>query len=160
MLRAYEYSVGTLADAKAPSLLLPRTKSESAFLIGHTSDGVTAAVVLDGPYRFRSLECAGARNWRGLLIANVYVEADEMSLFDPDREEAPFGTLVRRDTTLTVLTEGSEVFGFQSGVVLEANLAPTRNLRAGFFKWRIMIGEAHDRRVLREIDTRELVERS
>jgi len=159
MLRANEYTVGTLADAEALSLMLPRAKSEPAFLIGHTNDGTAAAVVLDGNYKFRSFECGGAKNWRGLLIANIYIEADETSLFDPDREEAPFGTLMRRGTMLTVLAKDNGGFAVLSNVILETDLAPTHDLRAGFSRWRIMIGEGLDKRVLREIDAEEKAER-
>jgi hypothetical protein len=160
VLKAKEYSVGTLADATAVALLLPRTNDEYAFLVGRTVSDKSAAIFLNGQHMFMSFECTNAKNWRGLLIENVYIEADETSLFDSDFNEAPFGSLIRSDTRLSIRTKEQKVFFERSLVVLETGLAPTSDLSVGFSRWRIMIGEGQDKRVLREINAAKMGERS
>ncbi len=151
MLSAKEFTVGTLADAKPLSLMLPRTKHEATVLVGQTENS-PAAVFLGGQYNFHSFECSEAINWRGLLIPNVRVEVDETSLFDPQFVSASLGILVRTDTKLIVYAKAEQSYR-RLRVILETDLPTTHDLAAGFSRWRIVIGEGQDKRVLREIDT-------
>lgn len=159
MLAAKEFTVGTLADAKPLSLVLPRKPHEGAFLVGRTEQG-PAAVCLDGSREYYFFMCSEIENRRGLLIPNVGVEIDETSLFDPQYASAKLGTIVRLDTRLVVCAGHPTAFGDPFGVILESDLPPTHDLSAGFSRWQIVIGEGPDKRVLREIDTGQKIERS
>ena len=140
MLSATEFTVGILADATPLSLMLPRMKHEATILIGQTENG-PAAVFIGGQYNFHFFECSDATNWKGLLIPNVRIEVDETTLFDPDYLSAYLGTVVRTDTRLDLSVKAEHAHGRHSKVILETELPSTRDLKAGFSKWRIVIGE-------------------
>lgn len=150
MLRANEFVVGTLADATPLSLMLPRSKYEAPCLIGRVEDS-PVAIILDGDFKFMLIECAGTTAWKGILVPNVGIEIDETSLCEAESVRPPAGALLRVDTRLVVGTRGERSIRSPS-VVLERNLAPTHDLNAGFLRWRIVIGDGQDKRVLREID--------
>lgn len=97
MLAADEFSVATLADAIPLSLILPRRKSEATFLVGQIEDR-PAAVALSGDHKFRCFDCGAGSNWKGLLIPNIRVEVEELSVFDPGYFDAFPGTVVRTGT--------------------------------------------------------------
>lgn len=152
MLSAREFAVGALADAKPLSLMLPRTRYEATFLIGQVESQPTA-VFLGGNHNFLAFECSKSTNWRGLLVPNIRIEVDETSLFDPQSMAVALGTVVRMDTRLAVSAKFEHHFSTLSTVALETDLPPLRDLGAGFSRWRIVIGEGPEKRVLREIDT-------
>lgn len=151
MLSAKEFTVGSLADASPLSLVLPRGRYEATALIGRVKSG-PAAVFLDGDFKFGFFESSGAENWRGLIIPNVNVEMDEDSLFDPQSDLPSLGALVRTGTQLVIQAKGQNSFGRSSPVVLEDGLAPTNGLAAAFSRWRVVIGEDEDKRLLFEVD--------
>jgi hypothetical protein len=93
MIKAHEFTVGG-AHATPVSLLLPRSKHEATFLIGRIEDR-TAAVLLDGDYRFRSFECAEPATWKG-FVPNVRMEIDEVTLGDPQSSWQPVGSYADR----------------------------------------------------------------
>jgi hypothetical protein len=74
------------------------------------------------------------------------------SLFDPNYVTAPLGSIVRTDTRLVILAKTERSFGRHSQVTLESELPPASDLSAASSKWRIIIGNGRDKRVLREID--------
>jgi hypothetical protein len=151
MLSPDEFTVGTLASAKAGSLLLPRTKYEETVLIGETDEGPTA-VFLSGQFRFQCFQTSGANNWKGLIIPGVRVEVDEKSLFDPDAGGSPLGAVVRIDTRLVVRAKTDHSFGRAAKITLQSGLASAHEDSAGFAKWCVVIGEAPNKRVLVTVD--------
>lgn len=153
MLSPNEFTVGTLADAEPLSLMLPRSRHEKAFLIGQLENGGPAAVFLDGEYTFHFFETTDAKNWKGILIPKVHVEVDEASVFDPEDLSPHSGTVVRVSTHLVVLAKAERSFGRHSRIMLETDLPPTHDFRAGFSRWQIVIGDGRQRRILRQIDT-------
>lgn len=152
MLSANQFTVGTLADAMPLSLMLPRINYEAAFLIGQDENG-PIAIFIGGNHSFQFFNCKNSNNWSGLLIPNVRIEVDEETLFDPDSISAQWGTVIRTDKRLILLGKGEHSFGRKYGVTLETDLPLAHNLRAGFSKWRIVIGEGKDKNVLKEVDT-------
>jgi hypothetical protein len=91
MLSAKEFVVGTLAEAVPGTLVLPRTKYESTFLVGDR--GGPIAMFLDGDHQFASFPCKDSENWKGLLIPNVELIVDPESLFDPESDRTPLGCI-------------------------------------------------------------------
>lgn len=145
MLLAKEFTVGALSDAQFGSLILPRTKYEETFLVGKTDKGITA-VVLSGQYAFQCFQSSGNTTWRGLIAPNVHIEVDETSL----SEAAGIGSIVRRDTYLTLSAKATQPFGVH--VILEENLPPAHGMIAAFSKWHVVLGEKEDRRLLFTVD--------
>jgi hypothetical protein len=76
MLAGNEFTVGTLADARPLSLILPRSKYEETVLVGGSEKEPTA-VFVGGRFNFHFFECSNATNWMGLLIPKVHVEVDD-----------------------------------------------------------------------------------
>lgn len=151
MLKATEFAVGHLGDASPLSLMLPRTKYEEVILVGNV-EGIATAVILSGQHQFLCFAGAGNTNWKGLIIPNVHIEVDETSLFDPDASGTPPGSIVRRDTRLTIHAREERPFGSGTAVTLQDSLPSAERLRAGFTQWQIVVGEGTSKRVLWSTD--------
>lgn len=147
MLKATEFAVGYLGDASPLSLILPRTKYEEAMLVGNV-EGKATAVILSGQHQFLCFSGAGNTDWKGLMIPNVHIEVDETSLFDPDASGTPTGSIIRRDTRLTIHAREERAFGAGTAVTLHDSLPSAERLKAGFTKWQIVVGEETSKRVL------------
>ncbi len=156
MLTAGEFAVGTLAEAAPGTLVLPRTKYESTFLVGER--GGPFAMFLDGNYLFSSFPTKDVDNWKGLLIPGVELVVDHASLFDPDDKRAPLGSVVRGGTYLAVTAKSGDRYGFQDAIRINLRddlpKSPS-NLKAGFLHWQLVLGIGQERRVLFEMDLRE-----
>lgn len=157
MLAAGEFAVGTLAEAAPGTLVLPRTKYESIFLVGDR--GGPVAMFLDGDYCFSSFPTNDAENWKGLLIPGVELIVDHASLFDPDNERAPLGSVVRGGTYLAITAKSGDRYGFQDAIRINLRddlpKSPS-NLKAGFLHWQLVLGSRQERQVLFELDLREM----
>ncbi|GGA91249.1 hypothetical protein GCM10011491_19070 [Brucella endophytica] len=146
MLSPNEFTVGTFASATPLSLILPRVKYEETVLVGHI-DSVAMAVFLSGSYAFDFFESAN-ENWGGLIIPNVRIEVDETDLFNPDQTGASLGTVIRKDTRLIIRARRERFSGPSTEITLHDGLASAEELRAGFNKWQVVIGEGLSKRVL------------
>lgn len=156
MLAAREFAVGTLAEALPGTLVLPRTPYESTFLVGVR--GGPVAMFLDGDHQFSSFPSAEAENWKGLLIPGVELLVDHSSLFSPDDERAPLGSVVRGGSYLAVTAKSGDRYGFHDAVRinLQDDLSESPSaLKAGFLHWQLVLGCGLERRVLFEIDLRK-----
>lgn len=157
MLAAGEFAVGTLAEAAPGTLVLPRTKYESTFLVGDR--GGPYAMFLDGDHQFASFPCKDADNWKGLIIPNVELIVDPASLFNPDDERVPLGSVVRGGTYFAITAKSGDRYGFQDAIRINLRddlpKSPS-NLKAGFLHWQLVLGSGQERRVLFEMDLREM----
>ena len=154
MLTPNEFTVGSLADMQPLSLLLPRTKYECPMLVCGTSDQAIA-VFLDKEYRFDSFPSVQGTNWKGIIIADVSIELDQTSVFDPEADNTPTGAVIREGTTLNLLAVGQDQYSIKRPlrVPLRNDLIPTaERFQAGFSKWHIFIGEGRNKRTLFQID--------
>lgn len=147
MLSATEFTVDTFGNATPLSLVLPRNKHEAAAIIGSV-EGAPAAVFLSGNFTFSCFKSAGNHHWRGLIVPNVRVEVDETSIFDPDYDGVPLGSIVRSDTRLIIRAQAEHTFGQATAITLHQDLAPTGDFKAAFGQWQVVIGEGVERRVL------------
>lgn len=157
MLAADEFTVGKLGDALPGSLILPRTKYEAAVLIGQL-EAASAAVFLTAPHRFKFFLSAGNTHWGGLIVPDVKIELDETSLFDPDYDGSPLGSVIRMDTRLVVRAITERSFGHASQITLRSDLAPILQGSAAFSRWQVVIGEGRGKRVLFSVDASEIEE--
>jgi hypothetical protein len=147
MLSPHEFSVGYISDAVGLTLILPRNKYETCFIVIATAES-KIAVVLEGDHRFLSFDCRDNTSWKGLVIPNVTIEVDESSVTDA----VPLGAMVRTGTTLGIKTKLENRMGGQI-VPLVGDLSPCRDtLTAGFVRWHAVIGEGHSKRELRTIE--------
>lgn len=151
MLAAHEFTVGYLGDARPLSLILPRTTYEYAMLVGHV-EGRPTAVFLSSQHRSYCLASEGNTSWKGLIVPEVRIEVDETSLFDPATLDSPFCSIIRRDTRLAIRARRERPFGDGTSVTLHDNLASAGDLKAGFSKWQVVVGEGACRRVLWSTD--------
>jgi hypothetical protein len=147
MLSADEFTVGYLGSAEPTSLVVPRFSPGEAILVGHI-DGNPTAAFITGKYANLCFESKGNTSWSGLIVPGVRVEVDEATLFEPSRLDAPFGSIIRLDTRLVVRARRERSFGDATHVTLQDNLASAGELRAGFTKWQVIIGEGVSKRIL------------
>lgn len=150
MLAPHEFTVGPISTADGMTLVLARSKYETAMLITAATETRTA-VILEGEFRFASLQSTGNTNWSGILVANVSLEIDETSVIALDGGRPP-GALIRKQTQLFIVTQ-DRPGGRSILIPLVVGLPPSHeNESAGFTRWRVMIGEGLARRELRAID--------
>lgn len=153
MLSPEEFNVGSFKAAPPGSLVLPRNKYEFVALICE-GDGAPVAVFLSGEHAFQSFPSGDADNWKGLVVPNVRIEADESSLYDPDLNGHAPGVLVREETKLVVRSKAEHSFGRSVPVVIKSGLAEGKG-SAGFTRWQVVIGQGEEKRVLHKIDLAE-----
>lgn len=157
MLEPHEFFVGTLDDTRPGTLVLPRHQYEMPFLVG-TIKGEPVAMVLAGDHAWHTMPCANSINWRGMLIPDIAVVVDHTSLVDPERGDAPLGSVVRMADKLAIRAL-EERGGFRGqGVLIElANDLPAgdSSYRAAFLHWQVVLGRGDQRRVLFEVDLRK-----
>lgn len=154
MLSPEEFFVGRAGDAKGLTYALARSRYEHPLLISDVGDA-HVGVVLGEQWRFHAIQLKDATNWNGLLVPSVRVEVDESSVSDVEGFFIPAGTLVREADALSVVATADERFatGRHIRVPIAIGLATcTEGFRAAFPKWRIVVGEGRNTRVLREID--------
>ena len=145
MLSPDEFTVGPFASARPLSLILPRGGNEQIALIG-THEGAPTAVFLSGKYSFCSFRSDSNHSWRGLIVPDVRVEADEKSLFDPDSEGAGPGVVIRSDSRLVIKAAKETNSGQSFAVVLYENLSNAAGFRAAFSRWQVVIGSGYAKR--------------
>lgn len=154
MLSPEEFFVGRAADAKGLAYVIPRSRYEHELLIsdlGYEHLGV----VLGERSRFQAIQLKDATNWNGLLVPNVRVEVDETTVVDADGSFLPAGTLVREGETLSVVATSDERFSARRHIRVPIAMclsACTDGFKAAFVRWRIVVGQERNARVLREID--------
>lgn len=153
MLDASQFTVGSLADAKPLSLVMPRRGGEPFVIVGRRGDEVVG-LFIGAENRFVSIRCAGTTNWAGLIIADVSVEADPTSMFNPDYDDVPAGALVRADTRLLVQAKRESIMDGPLSVTLVDQLIDAGSQKAGFKHWQIVVGHGLDKRVLHTVDIR------
>jgi len=149
MLSPHEISVGGFPEAEGLTLMLPRNKHDEPILISAAS-GEKVAVYL-GSHKYSACPCGDSDGWKGLLIADVSIEVDEASVFDPDYEDAPLGALVREGPGLNIIAKlpDNHMINRAQPVALVAGLPACRErVSAGFRKWRVVKGEGQDKREL------------
>lgn len=147
MLAANEFTVGTLADAKPLSLILPRKKYEATILVGKNQAGHNA-VVLSGQYSCYCIDSRNNDNWSGIIIGDIHIELDEKSVFDALDDDPALGNIVRLDSNLTIIAKQEKSYPNVVSVTLCDDLSPVTRLKAGFRRWQIVLGEGVDKRVL------------
>jgi len=156
MLSPSEFSVGAIGDAtNGLTLVMPRNQHEHAILVTNAS-GSPYALFLSGDYQFEGFECSNNTSWNGILIQDVAIEVDERFIFDTQGRYAPFGTLVRHDTQLDVITQSGNGFRRPARTPLILGLPPCReSYSAGFTKWRVVLGEGTSKRELMCVENTE-----
>ena len=153
MLSPSDFSVGSFPEAEGLTLMLPRTQHEEPILIADAS-GVKVAIYL-GKHKYDACPCGDSHGWNGLLIADVSIELDETSLFDPGRDDAPLGALVREGVSLNMIAKIIDNHHIQRAqpITIIAGLPPCREREsAGFTKWQIVLGEGEEKKVLFRVD--------
>lgn len=149
-LLPHEFAVGALGDCVPGSLLLPRTGSESPFLIGATAKG-TAALCLGGQFRFQGFESEGNTAWSGIIVPGVQVEVDAGSSPELRGRRASIGCARRQGNKLGIIGRGNDG-GRSLFIVLADQLANLGDEAANFERWQVVLGAGIDRRVLFTID--------
>lgn len=158
MLRPDEFHVGNLAGENGDSLtlLLPRSQYEQAALIGQLFDQ-RYGIVLNGDLPGQAY-LVGDDGWQGILVRNVAIEMDPTSAFDPAGGLAA-GALIREGSYLSVAAVAGPHprVGRPVKIVLVKDLPPCEEREAvGFGKWRIVIGEAENKRELLSLDVESI----
>lgn len=159
MLRLDEFTVGDLSSAEAGlTLLLGRESFEPTTLTGSFS-GQRHGVILDGDRAGSAYPIADDESWGGILVADVSIEVDPGSAFDPQATRAQVGALVRESEKLSIVAAvgaRSRVYGPSKLILLE-DLSPLQSRSAaGFNSWRVTIGHGADKRTLLAVDAKNI----
>lgn len=154
MLSPSEVLPARLSDASGLALLLPRTGYEAVFLAVPFESGHIAVRLEGGDKAFTSFSTEEGAAWRGALVRDLEVGVDEGSLFDPDQELAPLGSLIREGTSLAMATRPpmASVIGRYLLPLLHNLPMGSPGVRLGFRKWQLTRGQGTDRRVMRAFE--------
>lgn len=150
MLSPEEFTVGTFKQAEPGSLVFPRTAYEELALICE-GDGDPIAVFLSGDYAFQSFRSNEADNWKGIIVPNVRIEVDELSVFDLNYNDSSLGVMIREKSSLLLRSKSLEFRCGSVPVVVKSGL-PDCQESAEFTRWQIVIGYGDDKRVLHMVD--------
>ena len=136
--------------AGANSLFMPRHENEFHFLVVGNAGELKAIDVSKGQHRFSAVDAIGASAWTGVMIQNVSFEVDLESVVDAYYATAPIGTLVRRENSLSILTQYDRSTPYP--VPLQSNLPLCEpHQGAAFKRWQIVIGSGDAKQVLLKI---------
>ena len=92
------------------------------------------------------------------MISQIAVELDETSAYDPDSGNRALGSLIRTQDRLEIVVRSArERVGQTMSLTMMADLpACETSARAGFTRWRIVLGEGQEKRELVLIDCVEI----
>ncbi len=154
MLTPDQISVRELGSIAEFGLLLPRNQYEATFLLCPAEAG-PIAVYLEGKHIFLSFHSSGTSNYSGVFVNSIRIEIDHTSVFDPDLDEVPLGSLIREADKLFIWTKCEERgFPRRLKVSLIANLPEcTEGKRAGFAKWHLTVGPDSNSQSLITVDS-------
>ena len=161
MLRPQEFHVGDLVSEPRDelTLVLPRSEYEHAGMIGSAFDEYYG-VTLGGDLPCQAYPVTNDEPWEGIIIPNARIEVDERSCYDP-AARVEVGSMIRDADRLSVVAiTGARVrIGRTISVVVLSGLPPSASSeRAGFRKWRILIGEGNDVRELFTVDATKVAQ--
>lgn len=144
--------IGSLEDVEGLTFVTPITRHRAKFVVGSV-DKKPVAVFLDSQYQFHSMECAGARDWGGLLISNIEIEVDIESLCDLQREDAPIGSLIREKEFIAILAKPENAWSGRTLVVLKEGLERcSAGQRACFLRWKLVLRDKNQKLCLEDVD--------
>lgn len=147
MLLPNEFVVGSIQSAKSLSLVLPAKMHDETMLVGHI-EGRSVAVFLSGDYKSSSFECEKNDYWSGLVVKNVKIELDEKSFVDARHVNVPLLSVIRTGEKLLITAKPMQVFHSRMLITLHENLDNSGVSEVAFSKWRVVIGEGENKRVL------------
>jgi len=152
MLSVDEFTIGSLDEAEPLSLMLPRTKYEERILIGRAGQK-RVALFLGPKDAFYAFEYDTNNNYSALIITGVTIEVDEATVFDPDFNNFPAGSLIRQGTSLCVQAViDNRLQRTRTMPLIEGLAALPEQYSAGFLRWHIVLGQGIEKRVLQTID--------
>jgi hypothetical protein len=82
------------------------------------------------------------------LIPSIRFEVDETTVFDPDYDDAPFGSMIRRGSLMSITCRRDQSIHQRAAVTLVEGLPSTDDLAAGFRDWQIVLGDGPDKQIL------------
>lgn len=150
MLRFNQMRTGYLSDAVPMSLMLPSDTETPWFLVCGSKDN-PVAVELGGEDVFSAFRCGQDTYYRGLIVPDVYLEADEISRFERTVGFGPFGSLIFDGQSVHLITRGDH--GRASRVnVCSSNPSEKSQISIGFSRWVICSGHGNRKQVLHSVD--------
>lgn len=164
MLSPDEVTVATLAGAPNMSLVIPHDERSGYFLPLRLKGRGTFTVFLTGEDRFKFFhygtkgEEGDAYFLKGIVISGIAFELDENSAYDPDKGDRVSGSLIRTQDRLEIMAKSArERLGQPLGLAIMADL-PTceTGSRAGFTRWRVVLGEGPKKREILNVDCQQL----
>ena len=151
MLTHKQFTAGYVNEITSLTLVLPVTQCEETLLVLPQQDKLIA-IFLTGQHRFHGFNVAGNDILKGLLIADIQLEADETTVSSPGRNDLPLGALVRSGTCLGIKGRMDHSYHLAPIAVYAGLPQIHRELEVGFTKWQITLGEGLARKVLFEMN--------
>ncbi len=160
-LEPHEFFAGTLADAEAGTLQLPRTNRETYAYVGKNGEK-DFAVLLSGNYIYQSIDAGMGENWTGILVPKTKIIVDPESTIDPRSIDPRPGMIIRLLDKLSVWAyRNNRMSHDMIRVDLATSLPPcSSDLQVGFLHWQIVLDNERERRVLLDVDLRDHIKGS
>lgn len=163
MLSLNEFTVATLAGAPHMSLVVPHDERSGSFLPLRLKSRGTFTVFLTGEDRFKFFhyerrdEEEDAHFLKGIVISGIAFELDETSVYDPDNGNRVSGSLIRTQDRLEIVAKSArERIGQPLCLAIMTDLPPCEiGARAGFTRWRIVLGEHQEKREILQVDCKK-----
>ncbi len=154
MLSLSEFSCSPICDVRHLALILPRNEHEQRMILGTMSDR-WVAVFIGEKFRFECFEAGDNSNWAGLVVADISIEVDEETAFDPNQDHAPLGALLRQKAGLFIRASFGQAAGGAKICLVDGLSQIAESYGVGFLKWQVVVGRQAEKRILATIDVRQ-----
>ncbi|QAY78145.1 hypothetical protein [Sphingosinicella sp. BN140058] len=136
-------------DVKGPAIVFPLIGRDQGTMLV-TGGEMPHVCFLEGTYVGEGFEQAKAGRWEGLALEHIEIEVDQTAQFRPALIRQPLGSIIRTGSSLEVIISIKDGHGFDTAarIPIEGTAAEERELEVGFTKWRAVINEAAERRVI------------
>lgn len=130
--------------------MLSAGKYSESFLV--TSGSAPRALFLTGTHRWHCFSAAEGSAHRGLIVDAVSIQPELSSAVSLDEHQAVDGMLILAGDQAAVRAITRVEFTQRIRLPLTGERFSQTGNEIGFYRWRVVVGEADERMILHEID--------
>ena len=149
-----QITLAALSSVPGGGLMLARRHSHDIRIFVPPEGGI--GILLDGDTAWSYVETRENRAWKGRVILNTRIEVD-ISSFHRDEVGAKLGSLVFKGDHVSMVVRLPSRFDRSSTTISLQGPEPLANQVEGWFtKWRLIVGEGQDQKVVAEVEATEI----